>query len=153
MSDSTPDALSAFVERVVRQLEKNGFPEHRVSFSIERMYEAAAAKGVSFNKVLDALAQRGIDHEKTPEKIIFSPPSAERASDAGDFAGLDPGALAGLDPSVLAGMPKEQLLAAAQAAMQQMDPAQLMAIRTMLESMTPEQRAAMLEQARKLGLG
>jgi hypothetical protein len=145
MSDLTPDPLIAFVEHVAQQLAKHGFPERPVSFPIERMYEAAAAKGLSFNRVLDMLAERGISHEKTPEKVIFSAPSA-----APSFP--DPSAFAGLDPSMLAGMSQEQLLAAAQSAMQQMGPEQLAAVRAMLEGMTPEQQAEMMEQAKKLGL-
>ena len=145
MSDDTPDPLIAFAEHVAQQLTKHGFPERPVSFPIERMYEAAAAKGLSFNKVLDVLAERGIAHEKTPEKVIFSPlDSAAAFPDAGAFAGLD--------PSMLAGMSQEQMLAAAQAAMQQMSPEQLDAVRAMVEGMTPEQQAEMIEQAKKLGL-
>ena len=59
---------------------------------------------------------------------------------------------AGLDPSMFAGMSRDQLLAAAQAAMQQMGPEQIAAMRAMVEGMTPEQQAEMLEQAKKLGL-
>jgi hypothetical protein len=33
-----------------------------------------------------------------------------------------------------------------------MDPEQLAAVRAMIEGLTPEQQAAMIEQARKLGL-
>lgn len=145
MIDSIADPLVAFVDRIVAQLEKNGYPERRVAFPIERMYESAAAKGLSFNRVLELLAERGISHEKTPEKVIF-----ERARPAEPFAGENP--FPGFDPSVLAGMSQEQLMAAAQAAMQQMGPEQLAAVRAMVEGMTPEQQAAMFEQARKLGL-
>lgn len=145
MSDFVLDPLTAFVEHVVQQLAKNGFPERRVSFPIERMYESAAAKDVSFNKVLDALAERGIAHEKTPEKVIFLP-----ATTAPSFP--DPSAFAGLDPSMFAGLSKGQLMAAAQTAMQQMGPEQVASMRAMLEGMTPEQQAQMVEQARKLGL-
>lgn len=53
------------------------------------MYESAAAKDLSFNKVLEALAARGIAHEKTPEKVIFLPgSSAPAVPDMGAFAGL-----------------------------------------------------------------
>jgi hypothetical protein len=145
MSDPTIDSLAVFVERVVNQLTKNGFPERSVSFPIEKMYESAATKGLSFNKVLEELAERGIAHEKTPEKVIFSPASAAPAMP-------DVGAFAGLDPSMFAGMSREQLMAAAQSAMQQMGPEQLEAMRAMVEGMTPEQQAEMLEQAKKLGL-
>jgi hypothetical protein len=146
MSESSSDPLAAFVEHVLKQLEKNGYPGRAVSFPIERMYEAAAAKGLSFNRVLEVLAERGIAHEKTPEKVVFSPASAAAPA----FPGAD--AFAGLDPSMLAGMSQEQLLAAAQTAMQQMGPEQLAALRAMVEGMTPEQQAEMIEQARKLGL-
>jgi hypothetical protein len=143
MADFPNDALAAFVDTVVAQLTKNGYPERRVAFAIERMYESAAAKGLSFNTVLALLAERGIAHEKTPEKVIFAPAQA-----------VDPAAVAleGFDPAMLAGMSQEQFLAAAQAAMQQMGPDQLAAVRSMVEGMTPEQQAALVEQARKLGL-
>jgi hypothetical protein len=143
MADSPNDVLAAFVDTVVAQLTKNGYPERRVAFAIERMYASASAKGLSFNTVLGLLAERGIAHEKTPEKVIFAPAAV-----------LDPSALAfeGFDPAMFAGMSQEQFLAAAQAAMQQMGPDQLAALRSMVEGMTPEQQAAMVEQARKLGL-
>ena len=143
MTDSTDDVLAAFVDSVVAQLTRNGYPERRVAFAIERMYEAANSKGLSFNKVLEVLAERGIAHEKTPEKVIFVPAQVA-APAAHPFTGFD--------PAMFAGMSQEQLLAAAQAAMQQMDPEQLAAVQAMLEGMTPEQQAAMIEQARKLGL-
>jgi hypothetical protein len=143
MADSPNDALSAFVDSVVAQLTKNGYPERRVAFAIERMYASADAKGLSFNKVLELLLERGIAHEKTPEKVIFAPASVAFPAAA---------ALDGFDPAMFAGMSQEQILAAAQAAMQQMGPDQLGALRSMVEGMTPEQQAAMIEQVRKLGL-
>ena len=143
MTDSSNDALAAFVESVVAQLTKNGYPERRVAFPIERMYEVADAKGLSFNKVLEVLAERGIAHEKTPEKVIFAA--------AGQAAPV-PSAFEGFDPAMFAGMSQEQIMAAAQAAMQQMDTDQIAALRAMVEGLTPEQQAAMIEQARKLGL-
>lgn len=143
MSDSSNDALTAFVDRVIAQLTKNGYPERRVAFPIERMYESADAKGLSFNRVLEVLEERGIAHEKTPEKVIFAAPELAPASPAG---------FPGFDPAMLAGMSQEQILAAAQAAMQHMEPDQLAALRAMVEGLTPEQQAEMIEQAKKLGL-
>jgi hypothetical protein len=145
MTDTPNDALAAFVDHIVEQLAKNGFPERRVSFPLERMYESADAKGLSFNRVLEMLAERGIAHEKTPEKVIFAPAMVTPSIP-------DAGAFAGFDPAMLGGLSQEDLVAAAQAAMQQMGPEQLEALRAMLEGMTPEEQAVMLEQARKLGL-
>ncbi len=150
MTDSPNDTLAAFVDRVIAQLTKNGYPERRVAFPIERMYESAAAKGLSFNKVLALLTERGIGHEKTPEKVIFAPAQVAPVEVAPPLP--DAGAFAGFDPAMFAGMSQEQLMAAAQAAMQQMDPDQLAAVRAMIEGMTPEQQAEMIEQARKMGL-
>jgi hypothetical protein len=153
MSESITDPLAAFVEHVMKQLAKNGYPERRVSFPIEKMYESAAAKGLSFNRVLEVLAERGIAHEKTPDRVVFSPVAAAASvPHPGAFAGLDPSMFGGLDPAMFAGMSQEQLFAAAQAAMQQMSPEQLAAMRAMVEGMTPEQQAEMIEQAKKLGL-
>jgi hypothetical protein len=97
MSEIPSDGLEAFVEHVVGLLTKNGFPERKVAFPIERMYDSAHAKGVNFNKVLDALAARGITHEKTPEKVIFSNVApALTMPDMGPFSGLDPAAFEGM---------------------------------------------------------
>jgi hypothetical protein len=145
MTDTADDKLTVFVDQMLAQLTKNGYPERRVAFAIERMYETADKKGLSFNKVLEVLAERGIAHEKTPEKVIFGTAPAERPTSAS--VGLP-----GFDPAQLAGMSQEQLIAAAQAAMQQMGPEQLAALQAMVAGMTPEQQAEMIEQVRKLGL-
>jgi hypothetical protein len=60
-----------FLENIMRVLGKNGFPLKRVTLPLERMYEAAYEKQLNFNKALTLLASRGVDHEKTAEKIIF----------------------------------------------------------------------------------
>jgi hypothetical protein len=145
MSDIQPDPLDAFVARIEQQLAKNGFPDRSVSFPIEKMYESAAAKELSFNKVLEVLEARGILHQKTPEKVVFMSTAPEPAMP-------DPSAFAGLDPAMFAGMSREQLMAAAQNAMQQMGPEQLAKVQSMVAGMTPEQQAEMMEQAKKLGL-
>ena len=100
----------------------------------------------SFNTVLEALGVLGIAHEKTPEKIIFR-------STAHEPAGGDAGPFAGLDLSGLRDLPPDQMMAAAAKAMQQLTPEQNEALRGMMESMTPEQRAEMMEQAKKMGIG
>jgi hypothetical protein len=70
--NQNPDqALEEFVLNIVKNLAKSGFPRNRVALPLERMYEVAHGKGLNFNKALDRLAERGITHEKTNEKIIF----------------------------------------------------------------------------------
>jgi hypothetical protein len=141
--------LERFAELVEANLRKQGFPERKVAFPLERLYESAHAKGVNFNQVLALLAARGIEHEKTPEKVIFSAarPSVPEAAPS-PFGGAFPG----LDPSVLQNMSPEQMMAMVGQLMQQLSPEQLASLQGMVGNMSDEERAQMLEQARQLGL-
>ncbi len=64
-------AYEPFLDNLNRILERNGFPDKRVSLPLEKMYEVAHEKGLNFNKALEQLAERGVAHEKTNDKIIF----------------------------------------------------------------------------------
>lgn len=144
MTESEDEALARFVENVVGNLAKNGFPERRVAFPIDRLYESAYAKGVNFNKVLDALFARGIAHEKTPEKVVFHPAPQIEVEAANPFADLDVSALAGLSPA-------EQMAAAAEL-VAKMTPEQLAAVRGLVENLTDAEKAELVERARALGI-
>jgi len=145
MDATENDPLERFVASIATNLRKNGFPERSVAFSLERMYESASAKGLSFNKVLEVLAERGVAHEKTPEKVIFTSPLPVVSPDVDALSGMDLGALSGMSP--------EQLMAAASEAAQRMSREQMQALQAMVGNMSPEQLQMMMEQARKLGLG
>lgn len=145
MDATDNDALERFAATIADNLRKNGFPERSVAFSLERMYESAAAKGLSFNKVLDLLAERGVAHEKTPEKVIFTRPAPVAPPAADPFAGMDFSALENMSP--------EQMMEAASQAAQQMSPEQLQALQSLVGNMSPEQMQALMEQAKKMGLG
>lgn len=145
MADPETSDFDQFVQNVINNLQKNGFPESKVAFPLERMYEAAHRKGLNFNKVLEALGGLGIAHEKTPEKVIFASTAHETAA-----AGHNP--FAGLDLGGLKDLPPDQMMAAAAQAMQQMGPEQMQAIQGVLDNMSDEERAQMMEQAKKMGL-
>lgn len=148
MSTHEEGALEAFAETIRSNLEKNGFPQRPVAFPIEHLYEAAARRGLSFNRVLEVLAGQGVAHEKTPERVIFRvPPAPSNAADP--FEGLD---LSGIDMSALQNMSPDQMMAAAAQAMQQLSPEQLQSLQGMVEGLTPEDQERMIEQAKKLGL-
>lgn len=153
MDATDNDALVRFANSIANNLQKNGFPQRKVAFSIEKMYESAARKDLSFNKVLELLAEQGINHEKTPEKIIFT--SAVQAAPAASSGAPEAaaGPLGGMDLGALENMSPDQMMAAASRAAQQMSPEQLQAIQNMVGNMSPEQMQAMMEQAKKLGLG
>ena len=73
--------MEQFIELVMKNLEKNGFPQKRVSFDLETLYETAENKRLSLNNVLDEMKKRGIDHIKKGDKIIFlSAPQTDYSS-------------------------------------------------------------------------
>ena len=128
--------MDDFIALMNKNLAKNGYPDKRVSFGLEALYEAADNKGLSLNKVLDALKEQGVDHKKTNEKIIFMPTQpAEPELDGlgGDF------------------------LARAQAMMQNMSEDELESTRSMVQdqlaSMSEEEREALFKQIKGMGLG
>jgi hypothetical protein len=71
------DNKESFLAQIKKNLENNGYPQKKVSFDVEKMYELADNKGLSFNTVLRDLKEIGIDSNITTEKVIFSPVEAQ----------------------------------------------------------------------------
>ncbi|OUR99810.1 hypothetical protein A9Q84_01925 [Halobacteriovorax marinus] len=118
--------LIDFKEQVLKNLANHGYPEKRISFPLEKMYEVADNKGLSFNKVLELLKEEGHDSELAVDKVIFFPVQAQ---------------------------PSEQdIIAQAQDAMANMSPEQLESIQEMILGMNPEDRDALLKKGKDLGL-
>ncbi len=144
------DVFRNFCQSIIDNIKKNGFPEKKVAFPLERMYELADQKGINFNKVLETLHAIEIEHQKTPEKIIFYPrpkaPEPEAAAPSNPFLGMD---FSNLDFS---NMDMGKLMSAAQEMMKQMTPEQLASARQMFDNMSNEERAALLRRAEDMGL-
>ncbi|GAB4019743.1 MAG: hypothetical protein Fur0010_22000 [Bdellovibrio sp.] len=121
--------MTSFKDRILKNLNMNGFPHKRVSLPLETLYEKADEAGENLNKILEELACENIDHEKTADKIVF-------------FQNARP-EMPNFSP---------EFLQQAQEMMSKMDPEQLKAIQEKVMNMTPEERAAMMEQAKKMGL-
>ena len=123
--------MDDFIALIMNNLTKNGFPEKRVSFDLETMYERAEDRRLSMNKVLDEMKTRGVDHHKKGDKIIF-------------FQVSEPVA------------PSSDFLARAQEMMKEMDQDELAAsqalVQERLQSMSPEERAELFEQIKNMGL-
>lgn len=150
--------IGEFIAKIIETLNKNGYPDKKVSLPLEQMYEKAYDRGFSFNKVLDFLKEKGIDHEKTTEKIIFFPAtdsqtvpqqSAKAAPEQESDVGSGP---SGFDPSSLGGINMGEMFKKAQEMMSQMSPEQIQNIQKMVSNMTPEQRAEMMKKAKDSGL-
>lgn len=133
-----------FCQSIIDNIKKNGFPEKKVAFPLERMYELAEKKGVNFNKALETLHDIEIEHQKTPEKIIFFPrpktPEPPPSPPSTPFAGMD-----------FSNMDMGKMMSMAADMMKNFSPDQLAAAKQMYDNMSDEERAAMLRQAREMG--
>ncbi|MBN2341165.1 MAG: hypothetical protein JXX29_07525 [Deltaproteobacteria bacterium] len=172
MNDLNDPAYRTFVQNIIDNIKKNGFPEKRVAFDLEKMYEAATRKDINFNKVLVTLDDIQIAHEKTPEKVIFyakdKVEAQPRAQDARDvtspFSNIDPSLFSNLDPSMfssmfgqldmssLKGMNLTQMMGTVAKMMKQMSPEQMDAIKSMYENMSDEQKQDLMEKAKNFGM-
>ena len=123
-----------FVDNLIRVLEKNGYPQKRVALPLERLYEAAYEKQLNFNKALEILLSRGIGHEKTTEKIIFSPKEPATAvgnDDTKDFSSM---------------------MAQAMEMLNKLTPEQRSELEKMVMNMSDEEKTEMMRKAQDMGL-
>jgi hypothetical protein len=150
------DAYRKFVQSVIDNVKKNGFPEKRVAFPLEKMYEFAENKGINFNKVLETLDSIQIAHEKTPEKIVFYPKDRMQKTPPTPVTddpppGIDPDLFSNIDPAMLGNMNLQDVMSAASSMLENMTPEQLESIKSVYENMSDEDREALMEQMKKLG--
>lgn len=128
MTDSQ-NAYESFLTNILGTLEKNGYPAKQVALPLDRMYEVAHEKGLNFNKALTMLAERGVDHEKSTERVIFFP-KADRANSS-----------------------LEDMMAEAQRVVASMSPDEMQKLMSLYQNMTPEQQAEIHKKAKEMGLG
>lgn len=118
--------MQAFIKQIKNNLEANGFPAKKVSFDVEKMYELADNKGLSFNTVLDELKKENIDSEISTEKVLFSPIQAHNSD--------------------------QDMFAQAQEMLSKMTPEEIENIKKMYENMSDSDKEDMLKQAKSMGM-
>ena len=121
--------MNDFIEKILDTLNKNGFPQKRVSLPTDRMFEAADNRGLSFNRVLEEMKTlHNIDADVGADKIIFSQTIIKE----------------NLNP--------EDLMKQAQDMMTQMDPEELRKLQETFMNMSPEEKEEILKRGKDLGL-
>lgn len=120
------DNKESFLAQIKKNLENNGYPQKKVSFDVEKMYELADNKGLSFNTVLSDLKEIGIDSNITTEKVIFSPVEAQ--------------------------INQADMMAQAQEMLSKMDPEEIKKIKDMYENMSESEKETMMKQAKDMGM-
>ena len=99
----------SFLEKIESNLKKNGFPERAVAFPLEKLYESAHEAGANLNKILEDLALKGIQNEKTVEKIIFTKKITSSDDIMSQFEGMNMDDVRAKSEQMMKDMPPEQL--------------------------------------------
>ena len=136
--------IDQIIETIVRNLQKNGFPDSRVSLPKNTLESFVKKHDFELEDVLYEMQQNEIHSKVEDVRIIFSPdafsdPQKEEAPGCFDFS-----ALKNMDLSKL----KEK----AESMMNQMSPEERKRYQDMYEKMSPEERQKIFEQAKSMGL-
>ncbi|MCO4756150.1 MAG: hypothetical protein KC478_16835 [Bacteriovoracaceae bacterium] len=124
--------MQDFIDKIVKTLNTNGFPDKKVSLPTEKMYEAADNRGLSFNKVMDQMKNDlQIESEIGPEKIIFT-----KVEPVQDFSQMG----------------SDDMMKKAQEMMASMDPAELKKAQEALMNMSDDEREELMKKGREMGL-
>lgn len=114
-----------FLSMIENNLKSNGFPNKKVSFDIEKIYEIADKFDLSFNSLKQDLANLNIDYEITTDKVIFKSLESNQ---------------------------NENMFEKAQEMLSQMDPEEIARIQQMYQNMSEQERADLMEKAKNMGL-
>jgi hypothetical protein len=134
--------MDKFIELILKNLSGNGFPEKRVSFPLEKMYEMADNRDLNFNDVLKELeTNHKTSHEKGLDKIVFfKEAQTPEAFDPNSFNMDD-----------LKGMDQAEMMKKAQEMMGQFSPEQMQQAKSMMDNMSPEEKEKMMKKAKGMG--
>ena len=136
--------IDQIIETIVRNLQKNGFPDSRVSLPKNALESFVKKHDFELEDVLYEMQQNEIHSKVEDVRIIFSPdafsdPQKEEA----------PG---GFDFSALKNMDLSKLKEKAESMMNRMSPEERTRYQDMYEKMSPEERQKIFEQAKSMGL-
>lgn len=147
--ENTQSQIDEFLQLVLKNLEKNGFPEKAVSFPLDKMYESASRRGFSFNKIRTLLQEQKISTELTTEHVIFR--IAAESSETDPFAAMaEDSELANMAQEMLRNMSQEQLKQM-QEMMAQLKPEDFASMRAQWEAMPEGEKERLLAAMQKPG--
>tara|TARA_Y100001970_G_C14207647_1_gene845010 strand:- start:324 stop:740 length:417 start_codon:yes stop_codon:yes gene_type:complete len=136
------DTKEQFIKQIVQNLKNNGFPEKKVSLPLEKMYEIADSKGLSFNEVLKVIKdEHGIESLLETERVIFS--NANNATQEKPFS---------FNPEELKNMDQDELKEKAQNFMKSMSPEQMAEIQKTFANMSQEEKDEIMRKGKEMGL-
>jgi len=114
-----------FKNKILRNLESNGFPNKKVSLPMDKLYESADNQGVNLNKILEELQADQIENIKQDDKIIFTK---------------------------IKNMPNSDMLNKAKEMMDKMSPEQMNELKEKVQNMSPEELNNIMNSAKDMGI-
>ncbi len=121
--------MQEFLEKILKNLEANGYPAKVVTFPTEKMYEIADKNSLSLNSVLDELREKhSMCIDVGVEKISFTQiqEQAQKSS--------------------------EDMMAQAKRMMEQMDPSELERMKDMFMNMSEQEKEELMQKGKDMGL-
>lgn len=153
------DPEDQFIDFIKSTLEKNGFPEKKVSLPLTKVQSAAEGKGLDLDMILSRLKMGSIYSELTAEKIVFSDSEPEEPTgDAGNpfanMAGMGGlgDMLGGMDLGALKNMSQEELMGQVSSMMGNMTPEQQASMMDMYQNMSDEEKENIMNKGKDMGL-
>ena len=138
------DTKEQFIKQISENLKGNGFPEKKVSLPLEKMYEVADSKGLSFNDVLREMKEKhGIESLLETERVIFSSAAQKDTKQNESFS---------FNPEELKNMDQDELKDKAQSFMKSMSPEQMAEIQKTFANMSQEEKDEIMRKGKEMGL-
>ena len=127
--------MDNFIQKIYSNLAANGYPQKKVSFNLETMYEIADNKGLSFNKVIEVMREQGVSITLNTDKVIFSKTTNANTSE-NPFEQMD----------------SASLMQNIQEIMSKMSPDQLNELEKMYTNMSEEEKASLMQKGKDMGI-
>lgn len=152
------DPEDQFIDFIKSTLEKNGFPEKKVSLPLAKVQSAAEGKGLDLDMILSRLKMGNVYSEISGEKLLFSDTEFEEPAGEGNpFANMGGmgglgDLLGGMDLGALQNMSQEDLMGQVSNIMQNMTPEQQQAMMDMYQNMSDEDKENIMNKGKDMGL-
>ena len=138
------DTTKQFIKQIEENLKSNGYPEKKVSLPLEKMYEVADSKGLSFNAILKEMKEvHGIDFILETERVVFSAVEKNETPQNSPFS---------FNPEELKDMDQDELKEKAQNFMKSMSPEQMEEIQKTFNNMSQEEKDDIMKKGKEMGL-
>ncbi len=152
------DPEDQFIDFIKSTLEKNGFPDKKVSLPLEKVKSAAEGKSLDLDMILSRLKMGSVYSEIAEDKIVFSDTEAEEpAAEGNPFANMGGmgglgDMLGGMDLGALQNMSQEELMGQVTNMMQNMSPEQQQSMMEMYQNMSDEDKENIMNKGKDMGL-